>query len=48
MESLFEKIGGEAVIELLGVTLQELGVADDLIQEVAAIGESTRNDVLNR
>ncbi|MGC6465004.1 MAG: hypothetical protein ACON38_01595 [Akkermansiaceae bacterium] len=48
MESLLEKIGGEAVIELLGATLQELGVADDLIQEVAAIGESTRNDVLNR
>ena len=38
----------DAVIELLGATLQELGVADELIQEVAAIGESTRNDVLNR
>lgn len=38
----------DAVIELLGATLQELGVADDLIQQVAAIGESTRKDVLNR
>ena len=38
----------DAVIEHLGATLKELGVADDLIGEVAAIGESTRNDVLNR
>ena len=38
----------DAVIEHLGATLTELGVADDLIAEVAAIGESTRNDVLNR
>ena len=37
-----------AVIELLGATLTELGVPADLIGEVAAIGESTRNDVLNR
>lgn len=50
---LVEKMGlndshFDAVIELLGATLKELGVADDLIGEVAAIGESTRNDVLNR
>lgn len=38
----------DAVIENLGATLKELGVADDLIQEVAEIGESTRNDILNR
>jgi hemoglobin len=38
----------DAVVELLGATLQELGVADDLIEQVAAIAESTRNDVLGR
>ncbi len=38
----------DAVVELLGGTLQELGVAPELIQQVAAIAESTRNDVLNR
>jgi hemoglobin len=38
----------DAVIELLGATLRELGVAENLIQEVAAIAESTRNDVLSR
>lgn len=38
----------DAVIELLGESLRELGVADDLIQEVAAIAESARDDVLNR
>lgn len=38
----------DAVVENLGATLQELGVADDLIQEAAAIAETTRNDVLNR
>jgi hemoglobin len=38
----------DAIIELLGATLKELGVADDLISQVAAIAESTRNDVLNR
>lgn len=37
-----------AVVELLGGTLKELGVADELIAEVAAIAESTRNDVLGR
>lgn len=38
----------DAVIELLGATLQELGVAAPLIAQVAAIAESTRNDVLGR
>jgi hemoglobin len=38
----------DAVVENLGSTLKELGVADSLIAEVAAIAESTRNDVLNR
>jgi hemoglobin len=38
----------DAVIENLGATLKELGVAPDLIKEVAAIAESTRNDVLGR
>jgi hemoglobin len=38
----------DAIIELLGGTLKELGVADHLIAQVAAIAESTRNDVLSR
>ena len=38
----------DAVIENLGSTLREMGVAEDLIKEVAAIAESTRNDVLGR
>jgi hemoglobin len=38
----------DAVIELLGQTLKELGVADDLIAKVAGIAESARADVLNR
>ncbi len=38
----------DAVMENLGETLKELGVADDLIAEAASIAESTRNDVLNR
>jgi hemoglobin len=38
----------DAVVELLGKTLAELGVAPSLIAQVAAIAESTRNDVLNR
>lgn len=38
----------DAIIELLGATLKELGVADPLIQQVAAIAESTRADVLGR
>jgi hemoglobin len=38
----------DAVIELLGESLAELGVSDEDIQEVARIAESARNDVLNR
>ena len=38
----------DAVVENLGATLKELGVADSDIAEVAKIAESTRNDVLNR
>lgn len=38
----------DAIIELLGATLREMGVAEDLIRQVAVIAESTRNDVLNR
>ena len=38
----------DAVIENLGTTLTELGVANDLIQEVANIANSVRNDVLGR
>lgn len=38
----------DAIIELLGKTLRELGVAENLISQVAAIAESTRNDVLSR
>ena len=38
----------DAVIELLGETLRELGVAEPLIAQVAAIAESVRDDVLNR
>ncbi len=36
----------DAVMENLGATLTELGVADDLIAEAAAIAEGTRADVL--
>lgn len=38
----------DAVIELLGATLTELGVADGDIAEVAAIANSVRDDVLDR
>jgi hemoglobin len=38
----------DAVVELLGGTLAELGVAQPLIAQVAAIAESTRADVLGR
>ncbi len=38
----------DAFIELLGATLKDLGVKDELISQVAAIAESTRNDVLGR
>lgn len=38
----------DVIIELLGKTLKELGVADSDIQEVAKIANSVRDDVLNR
>jgi hemoglobin len=38
----------DAVIELLGQSLQELNVPAELIAKVAAIAESVRADVLNR
>ena len=38
----------DAVIELLGETLKELGVGDEDIGEVAALANSVRDDVLNR
>ena len=38
----------DAVIENLGQTLTELGVAPELVAKVAAIAESVRGDVLNR
>ena len=38
----------DVVIELLGGTLQELGVAAEDIQEVAKIANSVRDDVLCR
>ena len=38
----------DAIIELLGATLKELGVGDSDIQEVADIANSVRDDILNR
>ena len=38
----------DAVIENLGQTLKELGVAQPLIDEVAGIANSVRNEVLSR
>jgi hemoglobin len=38
----------DIVIEHLGETLQELGASENDIQEVAAIANSVRADVLNR
>jgi hemoglobin len=38
----------DAVVENLGATLKELGVADELIQEAAGIAETTRADVLGK
>src|SRR4051812_30823063 len=36
----------DAVVELLGSTLKDMGVPNELIGQVAAIAESTRPDVL--
>ena len=38
----------DAVMEHLGATLKQLNVPDDLIEEVTAIAESVRNEVLGR
>jgi hemoglobin len=38
----------DAVVEDLGATLKELGVSDELIAEVAAVAETTREAVLGR
>lgn len=38
----------DAIIENLGATLREMGVAEDLISEVAAVAETTRDAVLGR
>jgi hemoglobin len=38
----------DAVVENLGATLTELGVSDELIGEVVAVCEPTRNDVLGK
>ena len=38
----------DAIVELLGGTLAEMGVTNDLISEVAAIAETTRNDILDK
>ncbi len=38
----------DAIIEILGTTLQEFNVPAEKIQEVAAIAESVRDDVLGR
>ena len=38
----------DAVVENLGATLKELGVADELIQEAAGIAETTRTDILGK
>jgi hemoglobin len=38
----------DAVVENLGATLKELNVPQELINEVVAICETTRNDVLGR
>lgn len=38
----------DAVVEDLGATLKEMGVSDELIAQVAAIAETTREDVLGR
>ena len=38
----------DAVVEDLGSTLQELGVAEDLIKQAADVANSVRDDVLGR
>ncbi|WP_372368343.1 group 1 truncated hemoglobin [Candidatus Uabimicrobium sp. HlEnr_7] len=38
----------DAVVENLADTLKSLGIADDLIQQVAAVAETIRGDVLGK
>ncbi len=38
----------DVILELLGKTLSELGVKDAMIQQVAAVANSVRDDVLDR
>ena len=38
----------DAVVEDLAATLKELNVSDNLIAQVAAVAETTRNDVLGK
>ena len=38
----------DAIVENLGATLKEMGVSDDLIGQVAAVAETTREAVLGR
>jgi hemoglobin len=38
----------DAIAELLAATLKDLGVSQDLIDEVMTIAGSTRNDVLKK
>ena len=38
----------DAVIEDLGLTLKEMGVSDELVEQVATIANSVRDDVLSR
>lgn len=38
----------DAIVENLGATLKDMGVADELIGEVAAVAETTREAVLGR
>jgi hemoglobin len=38
----------DAVVEDLAATLQELDIPEELIKQVAAVAETTRNDVLGR
>jgi len=38
----------DAVVENLGSTLQDMGVAEDLIKEAAGIAETVRADVLGK
>lgn len=38
----------DVIVELLGKTLAELGVKSELIQQIAAVANSVRDDVLDR